>query len=99
MGMDLVRAGGGVTEMSQQLRNLQANIADSLEDIRELFLGDPKITLIVRNPNVEDGDVILSDDDFELAIAAIRHLQAKAAHTFPPTGQRAAAPPAAHKET
>ena len=73
--------------MSHQLRNLQANIADSLEDIRALFKGEPKITLIIRNPDVEDGDVILSDDDFEKAIAAIRHLQAKAAHTFPPTGK------------
>lgn len=81
--------------MKRQLLNLQADIADSLEVIRALFKGAPKITLIVRNPAVEDGDVIISDDDFELAIGAIRHLQAKARHTFPPTGKFAGA---AHKE-
>lgn len=77
--------------MSSVLRNLHANIADSLEDIRRLFV-NPKITLIVRNPDVSDGDVILTDDDFEKAIEAIRHLQANPTHVLPPTGKFAEAP-------
>jgi hypothetical protein len=35
----------------------------------------PKITLIVRNAALPDGDVVLTDDDLELAIAALRRLQ------------------------
>jgi len=73
--------------MSKKLAQLHEAIAEQLEIVRLLFKGEAKITIIVRNPDVEDGDVILSDDDFESAIAAIRHLQAKPTHVFPPTGK------------
>ena len=38
------------------------------------YFRNPKITLVVRNPSVPDGDVVLVADveDPELAIAAIR---------------------------
>lgn len=32
----------------------------------------PRITLVIRNPQVADGDMVLTDDDPEAAIAAIR---------------------------
>jgi hypothetical protein len=35
---------------------------------------NPRITLIVRNPDVHDGDVVLTDDDPALAMAALEHL-------------------------
>jgi hypothetical protein len=76
---------------SQWLRHLQSDIADSLEDIRRLFK-NPKITLIVRSPDLADGDVVMSDDDLDQAIASLRHLQEKAAHVLPPTGKFADAP-------
>jgi hypothetical protein len=63
--------------MRTSLSRLRVDIADSLEDIRALFKTKTKITLIVRSPSLEDADVIISDDDFELAIQAVRQLQGK----------------------
>jgi hypothetical protein len=60
---------------------LQSVIADHLEDICKLFAQRPKITIVIRTPWLEDGDVILSDDDFDLAIAAINRLRNR-----PPVG-------------
>jgi len=64
------------------LRDLQEQIAYSLDEIRRLFK-NPKITLVVRNPDQADGDVVLSDDDLDKAIAAIVHLQTKPTHVLP----------------
>lgn len=36
-----------------------------------------RLTLIVRNPDFEDGDVFLTDDDTETAFASVRKLQGK----------------------
>lgn len=70
------------------LRDLQAQIAAHLDDIGKLFK-NPKITLVVRNSDVADADVVLSDDDLELAIKAIRHLQENASHILLPTERKA----------
>lgn len=63
------------------LVNLQANIADHLEKICKLFTQRPKITIVIRTPWLEaegkEGDVILTDDDFDLAISAINKLRAR----------------------
>jgi hypothetical protein len=68
------------------LVNLRERIDDHLEDICKMFTQRPKITIIVRTPWLEaegkDGDVILSDDDFDLAIAAINRLRGR-----PPVAQ------------
>lgn len=61
------------------LRNLQEDICFHLEGIAKLFK-NPKITIVIRNDELADGDVVLSDDDFDKAIAAIRHLQEKPTH-------------------
>lgn len=55
------------------------NISDSLEGIRARFMNpeDVKITLVVRCPWLDDGDTVVSDDDYDKAIASIRHLQAR----------------------
>lgn len=66
---------------SPKLLNLQSRIADHLEDICKLFTQRPKITIVIRTPWIEaeaeggDGDVILTDDDFDLAIKAINRLR------------------------
>lgn len=61
------------------LKNLQYEVADHLEAISKLFKRRPKITIVIRTPWIEadgkDGDVILSDDDFDLAISAINRLR------------------------
>jgi hypothetical protein len=63
---------------SDLLLNLQAEIADHLEAISKLFKQRPKITIVIRTPWLgpnKDGDVVISDDDFDLAIAAIQRLR------------------------
>ena len=64
------------------LRDLQEQIAYHLDEIGRLFK-HPKITIVVRNDELADGDVVLSDDDLNKAIAAIARLQTKAAHVLP----------------
>jgi hypothetical protein len=61
------------------LQHLRDRIAEHLDKIAELFKGTPKITIVIRGPWLEaegtDADVVLSDDDFDLAIAAINRLR------------------------
>jgi hypothetical protein len=70
------------------LVNLQAEVAEHLEEICKLFKQRPKITIVIRTPWIEaegkDGDVVLTDDDFDLAIAAINRLRDRL-----PVGERA----------
>ena len=63
--------------MSNGLQRLHADISESLDEIAALF--DPKhetkITLIVRTPWLEDGDVLMGNDDYDEAITAINRLR------------------------
>lgn len=74
--------------MSAKLQRLQADIADHLEEICKLFTQRPKVTIVLRTPWLAgEGDVVLTDDDTALAIAAIKKLEAsKTATITPPTG-------------
>ena len=58
------------------LQQLHLNLDYYLQRIAGHFK-NPKITLVIRNPDLADGDVVLSDDDPEAAIVAIRRLQEK----------------------
>jgi hypothetical protein len=49
-------------------------VSRHLERIAGYFTS-PKITLIVRAPQLEDGDLILTDDNLDEAIAAILKLK------------------------
>lgn len=51
-------------------------LSKALDRIKARFL-NPKITLIVRNPDVADGDIVLTDDDPLLAIEALEKLIAE----------------------
>ncbi len=74
------------------LRELQEQIAYHLEEIARLFKS-PKITIVVRNDELADGDVVLSDDDLDKAIAAIHRLQENPAHMLPADNGAACASP------
>jgi hypothetical protein len=65
--------------MKDKLQQLHADISFRLNQIGELFKEDEevKITLIVRTPKLEDGGVLMSNDDFDAAIAEINRLRAK----------------------
>jgi hypothetical protein len=63
----------------KKLFHLRNSVADHLEAICLLFTERPKITIVIRTPWITDasgdGDVVLTDDDFDLAIAAINRLR------------------------
>ena len=63
-----------IIEGGDALQRLYYQLQDDLDRIAKRFKA-PKVTLIVRNPALADGDVVLSDDDLEAAIEALRRLQ------------------------
>ena len=60
------------------LEALQGRIATHLDAIRGMFTTPMKVTLLVRDPSRPDGsrDVFLTSDDLDLAIAAMRVVDA-----------------------
>ena len=64
--------------MSASLERVGEIVCDHLAQIAEQFK-NPKITLIVRAPDIADGDMILTDDDLNATIAAIQRMQARKA--------------------
>ena len=63
--------------MSDKLERLHANISDKLNEIGGLFTEPPKITIVIRTPWLDDGGVVLTNDDFDAAIAEIQRLRTK----------------------
>jgi len=67
--------------MADILIETRNEIAYHLEEICKLFKQRPKITIVIRTPWLaeqgKDGGVVLSDDDFDLAIAEINRLRHK----------------------
>lgn len=69
---------GAVT--TDVMRQLHADLSADLERIAARFK-HCRITLVVRQPDLGDGDVLLSDDDVDEAIAAIQRLRDREAVT------------------
>lgn len=59
-------------------RDVQHRLQQRLNQIGEEFL-QPKITLVVRAPQLDDGDLVMTNDDPAKAIAAIERLVARGA--------------------
>ncbi len=56
----------------QRLEQLRAALADDLVWIERRFRTNVKLTLVVRQPEVEgDAGIVISNDDFDAAIAEI----------------------------
>ena len=60
---------------SDKLLVLRSQVADHLEEICKLFTKRPKITIVIRTPWIDDGGVVLTDYDFDAAIAEINRLR------------------------
>lgn len=60
----------------QRIDRLRRQIADKLDEITALYSEPVKVTLVVRAPAYPDGrrDTVMTDDDPEKAIAALRAL-------------------------
>ncbi len=56
---------------------LHADIGEHLDAIKTIFKPGAKVTLIVRNPSLRDGDVLITDDTTKEAMAALRRLAKK----------------------
>jgi hypothetical protein len=76
------------------LRQVQDAVATLLTDIGMLFKGSPKVTLLVRHPDLEaegkDANFVMTDDTLDQAIAA---LQRRAAADQPAKGSSRFDPP------
>lgn len=62
-----------------KLIRLHADISKRLNQIAELFDEDhtPMITIVIRTPWLEDGGVLMGNDDFDAAIAEITRLRVR----------------------
>lgn len=61
------------------LTELHAIIANHAGEIADLFKRSHgiKVTILARNPTLEDGDVVVSNDSIEAAISALRKLESR----------------------
>jgi len=61
------------------LEKLRFRIADKLVEVSDMFEfpNKTRITIVIRTPWLPDGGVLISDDDFDEAIAEIQRLRQK----------------------
>jgi hypothetical protein len=66
-----------MTMTSDVLNRLHADISKRLNQIAGLFdpKESPKLTIVIRTPWLEDGGVMMGNDDFDQAIAEINRLR------------------------
>lgn len=61
--------------MSVELKLLHAECAKSLRNLERFFESHCKLTLLVRNPQAVDGDIVISSDDLDQVISSIEKLK------------------------
>lgn len=61
------------------LTELHARVANHAGEVADLFkrASGVKVTILARNPNAEDADVVVTDDSIDAAIAALQRLKSK----------------------
>jgi hypothetical protein len=60
-----------------KLPEVHAEIAEHCGEISDLFKPGCKVTILVRNPSLKDGDVLVSDDAIDAVVAALQRLKEK----------------------
>jgi hypothetical protein len=60
--------------------DLVRRIAEHALAVEGLFKPGARVTVVVRNPHVADGDVVVTTDDPKLAAKAIEDLDARIVH-------------------
>jgi hypothetical protein len=63
---------------TKNIMRLYEDLQTDLDRISARFK-NPKVTLIVRNPDIPEGDVVFGNDELDSAIESVRRLQAKSA--------------------
>jgi hypothetical protein len=71
--------------MANEIKNLHAEVANHCGEIADLFKPGVKVTVLVRNPAVDDGDVLVTDDLIDLAIIALGKLKEKEERKLSPS--------------
>lgn len=63
--------------MRDALRRLHFDISQQLDEIKALFTNPDacKVTLVIRTTDLENGGVVITDDDYDAAIAEINRLR------------------------
>jgi len=59
---------------TDKIREVLFALQDDLDSVCRKFK-NPKVTLVVRSTELIDGDVIIGNDDLDLAIKAINNLK------------------------
>lgn len=73
-----------MSKTEDSLRHLRIMLADHLDAIRRLFRDEIKITLIIRNTQYADRDVVMGDDAPDEVIQAMSKLLARKHIHVPP---------------
>lgn len=60
-----------------RLKSVHAQIANHCVEVSDLFKPGARVTILVRNPGLGDGDLVVTDDSFDHAISALEKLKAK----------------------
>lgn len=67
--------------MTKELVRLHADISYHLDRIADLFdrkyRDEVKLTLVIRTPWLEDGGVLMGDDEIDAAVQEIERLKAR----------------------
>jgi len=61
--------------ITDKVRATHAAVAEQCAHIAGFFKPDARITVLIRNPSLPDGDMVVSDDSMDLAIEALARLK------------------------
>lgn len=65
-----------MNESNETMTKVHEYIANRMEEIRKCFL-NAKVSVLIRNPDIKDGDLYLSADDTLKVLTAIKRLEDK----------------------
>jgi hypothetical protein len=68
--------------MSDKLVRTHAEVADHCAEVAKLFKPGARVTILIRNPHLDDGDMVVSDDALDSAIRALERLKTKEEHSL-----------------
>lgn len=63
--------------MARTLEQVHSEMQWHADQIERMFRSGAKVTIIVRNPSIEDADTLVTKDDIDAVVDAIRSLQAQ----------------------
>jgi hypothetical protein len=82
---------GGDIDMSEIIEGLHESLCHAVEGVKRNWKNpdEVRVTVVVRNIKVDDGNVVIGDDDPEKSIEVIRDFMNRDPSTFTTKGARA----------